>query len=280
MSPSPPISCAHFYHDPPLRLYVEHGDRYCLPRKPGYPPAGYLRDRYLMPAIKTTIPEITNLSRTYYLTQLLTANPLALLDVLPHMPAYLRARPPELPQGTSEQVTLHTINLHIITANWKRAQGQLRRAGLLGVASALLRLAALALPGAALSVLFVNQSILAAIGLATLAAISRILAAAASHQTEEIFGTNLPRAAAEDIAPAVERGGVKTLVFGHSHVPDQARFGRVEYFNTGTWIRAIDPFRMVPLPTQTYLHVDDEGTTRMLQWGERGAREPILIKRD
>ena len=78
----------------------------------------------------------------------------------------------------------------------------------------------------------------------------------------------------------LERGGVKTLVFGHSHVADRARFGRVDYFNTGTWIRSIDPFRLIPLPTQTYLLVDDQGTPRLLQWTDHGPLEPILIRRD
>jgi len=269
-----------FYHDTRLRLYVEHGDRYCLPRKPGRPPSGYRRDRYLTPALKRRLPEVSNVYRAHYLTQLLTTDPPAILAVFPYLRAYLTAHVPDLPRGQGEHVTLHTINVALINANWDRTRSQLRRATALGAASLILRLVAGALPGAALSVLFLDRNVLVTLTLFLTAGLSRVLSAAATRRAEDIFFTDLPRTAAQDIAPSVARAGVQTLVFGHSHFADAARFSGVKYLNSGTWIRTIDPLSLVPAPTQTFIHVDDAGFARLLHWTDQGPQEPIIVRKD
>jgi hypothetical protein len=58
-SPSHPpgeIDFGHFYHAPSLRLYVEHGDRYCIPQRPGQPPTTYRRDYYFTSVLKSHLP--------------------------------------------------------------------------------------------------------------------------------------------------------------------------------------------------------------------------------
>ena len=100
------------------------------------------------------------------------------------------------------------------------------------------------------------------------------------HTSRDLAQIDLPRAAAEDITPAVERDGVQTLIFGHSHVPDRAKLGRLTCINTGTWTNVIAPLSAVAPPTRTYAHVDDDGTARLLQWTDNGPVEPILIRRD
>lgn len=267
----------NFYHNPQLHLYVEHGDQYCLPRKPGHPPAGYWRDRYFTPIVKQRIPQISNIYHSHYLSQLLAADPFAFLPILPRIPAYLLDRKPAIPwHGTAEHVTLHTINIALITANWDRAQTLARRGTTCAIASLLLRVAAALGPAAAL-VAFLNAAILPGVGLALFTTLLNALSRAAAHAAENTFATDLPRAAARDIAPAVARAGVRTLVFGHSHHPDHARFGQIEYLNAGTWIHIVDPLAHVPAPTQTYILVDDRGRARLLQWTERGPREPIIV---
>ena len=140
-----------------------------------------------------------------------------------------------------------------------------------------------ALPGAALADLVLRADLPGTLLLLLLAALSRILAAGFTRRAEDIFAADLPRAAAADVAPAVARAGVRTLVFGHSHTADHARFGNVEYYNTGTWVRAIEPLSLVPRPHQTYLLVDDAengGRAQLLQWTDRGPQEPIIVRRD
>ena len=282
LSPCPSFSFSYFYHDPSLRLYVEHGDRYTDPRKPGRPPNSYRRDYYFTSVLKHRLP-VASVYRAHYVSQVLATDPLAMLPAWRNLPGYLFDPPFELPtRASGENVTLHTININIIQANWKRAQSQARMMHALIIASILLKLAASALPGAALAVLLSPPSKGGAGGGWTLAllaaaAIARTFGAAAAHTGQDLAQIDLPRAAAEDIASAVERAGVQTLIFGHSHIPDRAQFGRLTYINTGTWTNVIAPLSAVAPPTRTYAHVDDDGAARLLQWSDNGPAEPILF---
>jgi UDP-2,3-diacylglucosamine pyrophosphatase LpxH len=285
LSPNLPISFSYFYHDPPLRLYVEHGDRYCIPQRPGQPPATYRRDYYFTSALKSRLP-VATVYRSHYVSSVLAADPLALLPAFRNLRGFLFDPPFEMPaRASSENVTLHTINVNIIQTNWKRAQGHARTMQTLITASILLRLVAAILPGAAAAAFLTLNNLLGAFGLLAAAAIARAFAAAAARQGQDIAQLDLPRAAAEDIARAVERAGVQTLIFGHSHIPDRARFGRLTYINTGAWTNVIAPYSAIEPATRTYAHVDDDacpehgrrGHARLLQWTDRGPVEPIIF---
>jgi UDP-2,3-diacylglucosamine pyrophosphatase LpxH len=278
----------HFYHNPQARLYIEHGDRYTDPRKPGQPPNSYRRDYYFTSALKSRLP-VASVYHAHYVSQVLATDPLAMAPAWRNLRGYLFDPAFQLPAASGDNVTLHTINVNIITANWKRAQSQARLMHALIATSILLKLASSALPGAALATYLLSGNIpgtlyfgrtgLSALALLAAAAITRTLGTAATHTATDLGLIDLPRAAAEDIAPAVERGGVQTLMFGHSHVPDRARFGRVDYINTGTWINVIAPLSAVTPPTRTYAHVDDKGMARLLQWTNDGPVEPIIFRR-
>ncbi|MCP4541887.1 MAG: hypothetical protein GY832_32560 [Chloroflexi bacterium] len=294
-TPPGEITFGHFYHDPPARLYVEHGDRYTNPRKPGRPPNSHRRDYYFTSVLKHRLP-VANVYRAHYISQVLATDPLAMLPAWRNLPGYLFDPPFELPaRASSENVTLHTININIIQANWKRAKSQARMMHALIITSVLLKLAASALPGAALAILLSPPSQGGIKGgwllvLLAAAAIARTFGAAAAHTSQNLAQIDLPRAAAEDIAPAIARARVQTLIFGHSHIPDRTRYlspprggvggGSVTYINTGTWTNVIAPLSAVAPPTRTYAHVDDDGTPRLLQWIDHGPAEPILIRRD
>jgi len=271
------LTFAHFHHDPDLRLYVEHGDKYCLPRRPGHPPLNFWRARYFSPLIKQRIPQISNIYESHWLSHVIASNPLALLPIASYIPGYLAADKPVPPRySASEHKTLHTINISIIIGGWDRARKIGWRGVSLSIAGLLLRSLSAILPAGAL-IAFLSGRIILGVTLTLAVGILQALAAAAAHRAETTFATDLPRAAAADIAPSVARAGVRTLVFGHSHRPDKARFGEVDYFNAGAWIHIIDPLAHVPPPTQTYVHVDDQGHARLLQWTDNGPREPIIV---
>ena len=80
---------------------------------------------------------------------------------------------------------------------------------------------------------------------------------------------------------------IQTVIFGHTHNPEQHREAEKRYYNTGTWMPVYD-LSMADVrldKTYTYLHIVP-GTTdkidgqKLLRWNDDALRPEPMVLRD
>ncbi len=284
-----------YLYQPQQQLYVEHGGQYdsFSSADNGHHPASHFTTRYLFNHLEARTPEADNIFPfTRYLAWQLSTDTLwAVTMLLFRLPDYVRGLwrgEHRLPAGTPPLCRLPAqAEARIAQA----AQDQRRRLARIGHRTALLTLAAVLL-NVASHIAPLGIVLLALHDHWFLAALTLIAWPLTRTIGRSISYNHLHRSlirehdflceSAAQFAPTLAEQQIKTMVFGHTHQPDQAVLSAgLTYFNTGTWMPLLaDHDRLISEHKRYPFVLVRDGETMLYRWDDALGRpcRPILLE--